>query len=97
MVVEASSIVSDIITDSAGASCGSGEANLLITEGESSVALVLRTVPLLVVNSKIGTLGSSFLPIVDEVQQVGHFKWTCKYCYAPRQRRQKTVLDNPQP
>ena len=55
-------------------SCGGGEANLLITEGESSVALVLRKVPFLVVDGKIGTLGYPFLPIVDKVQQAEYFK-----------------------
>ena len=43
--------------------------SLLITEGESSATLVLRVVPFLVVDGKIGTLGSPFLPIVDKLQQ----------------------------
>jgi hypothetical protein len=72
--VEASSKVSDIVTDSVEASCGGGEVNLLITEGESSVALVFRTIPFLVRDGKIGTLGSPFLPIADDVQQAGYFK-----------------------
>src|SRR3954468_8753847 len=73
-VVEASSKVSDILPDSAEVACNRGESNLLITEGESSVALVLRVVPRLVRDGKIGTLGSPFLPIVDNVQKVGYFK-----------------------
>ena len=59
--------MSDILPDSAEVACGGGQANLLITEGESSVALVLRAVPFLIVDGKIGTLGSPFLPIADEV------------------------------
>ena len=61
--------------DSVEAACGgSDEAKLLITEGESSVALVLRMVPFLVVDGRIGTVGSPFLPIADEVWQAGYFK-----------------------
>src|SRR3954468_11665736 len=77
-VVEASSKVSGMLPDSAEVACNLGESNLLITEGESSLALVLRAVPLLVRDGKIGTLGSPFLPIVDKVQQAGYFKYTCK-------------------
>src|SRR3954469_12839336 len=73
-VVEASSKVSDVLPDSAEVACNLGESNLLITEGESSVALVLRVVPRLVRDGMIGTLGSPFLPIVDSVQQVEYFK-----------------------
>ena len=57
------------MTDSVEAACDGGNANLLKMEGESSVALVLRTVPFLVVDGKIGTLGSTFLPIVNKLQQ----------------------------
>ena len=63
--------MADILLDSAEVACGGGETNLLITEGESSLALVLRAVPLLVRDGKIGTLGSPFLPIVYNVQQEG--------------------------
>ena len=57
--------------------CGGGVTNLLITDGESRAAEVFRTVPLLVVDGKIGTLPSwvrlvmaSFLfyyPLQEEV------------------------------
>ena len=70
--------MSDILPDSAEVGCNRGDSNLLITEGESSVALVLRVVPFLVRDGKIRTLGSPFLPIVDEVQQEKYFKYTCK-------------------
>ena len=66
--------MSDIVRDSVEASCGGGEANLLITEGESSVALVFRIVPFLIRDGKIGTLGSSFLPLADKLHQVKYFK-----------------------
>ena len=42
-----------ILADSGEVACSGGEANLLITEGESSVALVLRAVHFLVVDGKI--------------------------------------------
>ena len=45
-----------------------------MTEGESILAVVLRVVPRLVRDGKIGTLGSPILPIVDNVQQVGYFE-----------------------
>ena len=64
-----------MVPDSEEVPCGGGgEVNLLITEGESSVALVLRAVPFLLRDGKIGTLGSPFLPIADEVQQAEYFK-----------------------
>jgi hypothetical protein len=43
--------------------------NLLITDGESRAAEVLRVVPLLVVDGNIGTFPSRGLPMMKGLQQ----------------------------
>ena len=47
--------------------CGGGVTSLLITDGESRAAEVFRTVPLLVVDGKIGNFPSRDFPMMKGV------------------------------
>jgi hypothetical protein len=71
--VEASSKVSEVLPDSAEVVVRifelGGVRSLLITDGESRAAEVLRVVPFLVVDGSMGTLSSRVFPIMIEFQR----------------------------
>ena len=75
--------------------CG-GETSLLITDGESRAAEVLRVVPFLVVDGNMATLGSRGLPMMENLQRTISIQVNLQIKLCSPATAPENSLDDPQ-